>query len=93
MENNKILSVTFEILYKIPFGIISILCALMEWLGFAFAFMIIPALIAWFFWFWAVVFGIVGILMKKRITSIIGLILSFIPTLVIVVYILIRAIN
>ena len=93
MENNKILSVTLAILYKIPFGVISILCALMEWLGFAFGFMIIPALIAWFFWFWAVVFGIIGMVLKKRITSIIGMILSFIPILIIALYILIRGIN
>jgi len=90
LENSNIIKAIKKSIYKIPFGIIGIIFAIFEWFGFAFGFMIIPALFAWLFWFWAVVFGILGVLFKKMITAIICLILSFIPIIIILTYIFMK---
>lgn len=91
-KNNNLINTANKVLDKIPFGILCILLAILEWLGFALAFMIIPALFAWLFWFWATIFGIFGMIFKKRFTSCIGLILCFIPIIIILAHFLISII-
>ena len=77
----------------VPLGLLSIIFAVFEWIGFALGFMIIPAFFAWLFMYWSVAIGITGIFLENRITSIIGLILAIIPIITIYFYYILNILN